>query len=578
MDDNDLLGQRLLAREYIDENDVERACKMQDTAGGRFGSALIRLGALSEDHLLEVLSEQLGMQILEAEDLPESSKLYRYMSSLDESFEWFLSQELAIWEPENDLDGHAVDQTGNQAGNQTTTLKCVARDVLDPSISETLRQFHPGVSIQFYLLPSHLLDRLMTDLGREHSVDHLFQNSDDAKQLRELAEEAPVVEFVNNIMAQAVDVNASDIHIEPEEKEFKIRFRVDGVLQSKMSQPSERFPAVASRIKLVSGLDIAERRLPQDGRMTTRLGGVELDVRVSTVPCVHGESIVMRLLPKEREELSLDKLGMEADHLSMMRDWANSSGGIVLVTGPTGSGKSTMLHAALSDANDGVRKIITVEDPVEVQVPGITQIQAHNEIGYTFARALRAILRQDPDVIMIGEIRDLETAEIAIQAALSGHLVLSTLHTNEAISAFTRLIDMGVEPFLVAAPIRGVQAQRLVRCICPHCAEADEPGQDIQKMLAEIKPELLGNNFKRAVGCKLCQQTGYGGRMGIYQLVEVDSELQDLIVKGGTLNELRKLAVSKGMRTLMQDGLIKASNGLTTVDEVLRVITAEDIV
>ncbi|MFT7218861.1 MAG: general secretion pathway protein E, partial [Candidatus Azotimanducaceae bacterium] len=358
MDDNDLLGQRLLAREYIDENDVERACKMQDTAGGRFGSALIRLGALSEDHLLEVLSEQLGMQILEAEDLPESSKLYRYMSSLDESFEWFLSQELAIWEPENDLDGHAVDQTGNQAGNQTTTLKCVARDVLDPSISETLRQFHPGVSIQFYLLPSHLLDRLMTDLGREHSVDHLFQNSDDAKQLRELAEEAPVVEFVNNIMAQAVDVNASDIHIEPEEKEFKIRFRVDGVLQSKMSQPSERFPAVASRIKLVSGLDIAERRLPQDGRMTTRLGGVELDVRVSTVPCVHGESIVMRLLPKEREELSLDKLGMEADHLSMMRDWANSSGGIVLVTGPTGSGKSTMLHAALSDANDGVRKII----------------------------------------------------------------------------------------------------------------------------------------------------------------------------------------------------------------------------
>ncbi|MDA0978554.1 MAG: GspE/PulE family protein, partial [Proteobacteria bacterium] len=354
------------------------------------------------------------------------------------------------------------------------------------------------------------------------------------------------------------------------------RFRIDGILHHRMTQPIERFAAVASRIKLVSGLDIAERRLPQDGRMTTRMGGTELDVRVSTVPCVHGESIVMRLLPKEREELSLLNLGMEEDHLALMRGWAASSGGIVLVTGPTGSGKSTTLHAALSDTNDGIRKIITVEDPVEFRVPGITQIQAHNEIGYTFARALRAILRQDPDVIMIGEIRDLETAEIAIQSALSGHLVLSTLHTNDAVSAFTRLIDMGVEPFLVAAPVKGVQAQRLIRKLCTHCSEPVPVPTDLQTQLDRLPAAMTGHDFRRAVGCDDCQHTGYSGRMGIYQLVEVDQKLQDLIVEGATLNELRRHAAENGMRTLLQDGLIKASRGLTSIDEVYRVITAEE--
>ena len=555
---NDLLGQRLLAAQKISEDDIDRACHLQDSVGGRFGSSLIKLGAISEDNLLLALSEQLDVPILTEHEIPESADIYRYMISCEENFEWFLSQEVAIWESDD------------------STIVCIARDILDPAIAETFRLFHPGQMVDYGLTSTYLLERLLSDLNREHAVENLFQQNDDARQLKELAEEAPVVEFVNNMIAQAVDVDASDIHIEPEETEFKVRYRIDGVLQHRMTQPSERFAAVASRIKLVSGLDIAERRLPQDGRLSTRMGGQDMDIRVSTVPCVNGESVVMRLLPKERDELSLGRLGMEADHLATMREWAASSGGIVLVTGPTGSGKSTTLHAALSDSNDGVRKIITVEDPVEVEVPGITQIQAHEEIGYTFARALRAILRQDPDVIMIGEIRDLETAEIAIQSALSGHLVLSTLHTNEAISSFTRLVDMGVEPFLVAAPVKGVQAQRLVRRVCQHCATAEKPADEVVSQLQRIDPALLGDNWVTATGCPECQMTGYAGRIGIYQLVEVDNQLQDLIVKGATLNEMRTYAADNGMRTLFEDGLIKASNGLTTVDEVYRVITAED--
>ena len=553
------LGELLLAEEHIGERDLDRALHLQASSGGRIGSALIRVGAISEDSLLEVLSRQLEMPIMDENSLPESSELYAFMNSCDESFGWFLFHQVIIWE------------------RGSGELWCVGKDVLDPEILEVLRHFHSGKVLQFGLITTHLLERRLSELKQEYSVESLFQLDAESKELRELAEEAPVVEFVNNIFAQAVDAGASDIHIEPEEKGFDIRFRIDGVLQFRLSQPLERFAAVASRIKLVAGLDIAERRLPQDGRLTTRMGGAEMDVRVSTVPCVHGESLVMRLLPKDRNELTLANLGMEDDHLETMRNWARSSGGIVLVTGPTGSGKSTTLHAALSDSNDGVRKIITVEDPVEVRVPGITQIQTQSEIGYDFARALRAILRQDPDVIMIGEIRDLETAEIAIQSALSGHLVLSTLHTNEALSSFTRLIDMGVEPFLVAAPIKGVQAQRLVRRLCLRCAVEEAPGQEVLGRLKGIQTDLLGNRWLKAKGCQECQLTGYTGRMGIYQLVEVNAALQDLVVKGATLNDMRRFAEDHGMRNLLQDGLIKASRGLTSVDEVFRVVSLEDM-
>jgi general secretion pathway protein E len=408
------------------------------------------------------------------------------------------------------------------------------------------------------------------------SAERFFAEGSETKGLREMAEEAPVVELVNNIFAKAVAFNASDIHLDPQEDVFRVRLRVDGILQTQLEQPIDRYPAVASRVKLISEIDIAERRLPQDGRITTRVNGREMDVRVSTLPGVHGESIVMRLLPKDRKELSLETLGLEPDHIALVRSLMQESNGIVLVTGPTGSGKSTTLYAALQEATDGTRKILTVEDPVEYQLPGITQVQAHAEIGYTFARALRAFLRQDPDVIMVGEIRDVETAQIAIQSALTGHLVLSTLHTNDSLSAFTRLIDMGVEPFLVAAPIKAVQAQRLVRKVCKHCAKptANIPDSMVAEFTSLNSP--VEPRWVEAVGCAACNNTGYSGRMGIYEIVPISSELHDMIVENVPVAEMRKLARSQGHRNMYQDGLIKAAKGLTTVEEVLRT-TSMDI-
>jgi general secretion pathway protein E len=388
-----------------------------------------------------------------------------------------------------------------------------------------------------------------------------------------MAEEAPVIELVNNIISQAMEERASDIHIEPEADTFDVRYRIDGVMFTQRTLPKQRYYAVASRLKLVSGIDIAERRLPQDGRIGMRINGQELDIRVSSLPGVNGESIVMRLLPKERQDMMLEKLGFLPDHLLLLRDWVQQPHGILLVTGPTGSGKSTTLYSALDESNDGVRKIITVEDPVEFRLPHITQVQVHSDIGLTFAAALRSILRQDPDVIMIGEIRDLETAEIAVQAALTGHLVLSTLHTNDAMSAFTRLIDMGVEPFLAATPVIAVQAQRLVRRLC-HCSEPVVVSESVELRVSPFVNKLFAGqqpNWRKAVGCAQCQHTGYRGRLGIYELVGVGEGIRDLVLAKASLSDLQKKAREEGFRDLATDGLIKAWQGLTSVEEVHRV-------
>ena len=553
---SDSLGQALLSLGKITKDDLRQAVDLQKKAKIPFQLALLKIGALSEDSLLEELKVQYDLPIISEDEFPEIQVVHKFMSSSELNFDWFFSKEVVLWEFGRD------------------ELGFIAKEIFDPSIEEILLRFFSKKKLRRFLSSSLTHQKLLEDLKKEHDVDSLFHD-EESRQLRELAEEAPVVEFVNNLIAQAVDINASDIHIEPEEREFRVRFRVDGVLQDRLSQPISRYAAVASRIKLVSGLDISERRLPQDGRMSTRTSGVEMDVRVSSAPCVHGESVVLRLLPKERDEVGLTKIGMEQDHLQLMSRWARLSSGIVLVTGPTGSGKSTTLHAALSQSNDGERKIITVEDPVEIRVPNITQIQTHEDIGYTFANALRAILRQDPDVIMIGEIRDLETAEIAIQAALSGHLVLSTLHTNDALSAFTRLIDMGVEPFLAAAPVKGLQAQRLVRLLCSHCAETSSAPLNMPEELRTFSSKISQPNWKKAVGCELCNFTGFSGRSGIYELIEVDANIQDLVAKGCTLNEIRKLVSDFGFRTLLQDGLLKVSKGETTLDEVLRVVNQE---
>ncbi len=547
----------LLSSKKVSKDDIRKAVELQKASGIRIGNALLRVGALSEDNLLNELSLYHRLPVVTESSLPDPQALYRFMVSVELNFDWFMSKEVVIW-----------------AKLESSQIFFIARDVFDLSILEVIRRFFPSEEIVPMLSSNNVLEQALDDLKKEYRVESLFSD-DESRLLRELAEEAPVVEFVNNIIAQAVDSNASDIHIEPEEDEFKIRFRIDGVLQERLSQPAERFSAVASRIKLISGLDISERRLPQDGRMTTRMGGLDMDLRVSTAPCVFGESLVLRILPKDRDEASLALLGMETDHLALMEAWSKLASGILLVTGPTGSGKSTTLHAALSESNDGARKIITVEDPVEIRVEGITQIQTHEEIGYTFANALRAILRQDPDVIMIGEIRDLETAEIAIQAALSGHLVVSTLHTNDALSAFTRLIDMGIEPFLAAAPVKGVQAQRLVRRLCQKCSEAISAPELLSDQAIAQKRLALGSNWRRAVGCSDCQMTGFSGRTGIYELIEVSAGMQDLVAKGASMNEMKAYSESNGFRTLFEDGLIKASHGKTTLEEIFRVVNSD---
>lgn len=549
-----LLGEMLLEDGLVGAADLDRALALQARLGGRLGSVLMRIGALSEDNLLQVLSRQLGLVVVGVDlPLPDEDVLRAAGSAAPAGLDWLVDQQALVWMSD---DG---------------SLVCAARDPLLPALREAIRHAFPGSQVQYCLCRAQDLERTLDALARTAGANG--SDAGDVQHLREMAEEAPVVELVSNLLAQAVEQRASDIHLEPEERQFAVRFRIDGVLHARLQLPRERFDAVASRLKLISGMDIAERRLPQDGRMSTRVGGQEMDIRVSALPGVHGESIVMRLLPKERKELGLERLGFEADHLAMMKGWTAEANGIVLVTGPTGSGKSTTLYAALAAANDGLKKIITVEDPVEFQLPAITQIQAHPEIGLTFATALRSILRQDPDVIMIGEIRDLETAEIAVQAALTGHLVLSTLHTNDAVSAFTRLIDMGVEPFLVATPIRAVQAQRLVRRLC-ECARPCQVPAVLQGEAEVFARAVLPGQppqWHEAVGCPKCLGTGYRGRLGIYEMIPVSEQMQHLIVSAGSVNAMKSLARSEGHRFLRDDGLLKAWRGLTTVEEVLRV-------
>ena len=550
------LGELLVERNDVRQSDMDKALQIQKSVGGKLGPLLVRTGAISEDLLLRRVAEQQGAAYLQdSEELPDSLDVYRFLSESPIKLEWFIDNSVVMW-------------------SRDGGLFCLAHDVQDRVLLEALSYFYPDRPVTFCLAPNHQIDRLLDFVKKERAIEDLY-SSESVRQLREMAEEAPIIELVNNLLSQAVDLGASDIHLEPGEEHFAVRMRVDGVLHTRLTQPVERFPAVASRIKLVSGIDIAERRLPQDGRITARISGREMDVRVSTVPCAFGESIVLRLLAKERGDFALKNLGMEPDHLAMFRGWLHANNGIVLLTGPTGSGKSTTLSAALEEVDDGIKKIITVEDPVEHQMPNVTQIQVHAEIGYTFARALRAILRQDPDVIMIGEIRDLETAEIAIRSALTGHIVLSTVHTNDAVSSFSRLIDMGVEPFLVAAPVRGVQAQRLVRKACAHCSTRTDPPVLVREQLRRLPPQFLGDGWVEVEGCDACRRTGYRGRIGIYELVPVSDDLKEEIVAGANLTDLKRLALDKGHRTLLQDGLIKASHGQTTLEEVSRLTLAE---
>ena len=577
--EDDVIGARLVAAGKISPTDVDKALAFQQemgkpmsgaatpnalrSASGRLGAVLVPMGALSEDALLPHLSAQTDISLLASDELPNSAEVAEAVTFLALTTSWWQGREAIPF----------------MRANQ---LLIAAKDPLDRELNELVAHAagkQSFRSFQFCWARSNDIARLTQMLRDTERGSRRVGNLGDANYLRELAEEAPVIEFVNNVLAQAVDERASDIHIEPGEREFEVRLRVDGVLQTRMARPRDGFDAIASRVKLISGLDIAERRLPQDGRITTRVSGVEMDIRVSAIPGVHGESLVLRLLPKERADLSLASLGMSPDILKAFQEILKQPNGIVLVTGPTGSGKSTTLYSALSAINDRSLKIVTVEDPVEYRMSGITQIQTHSDIGYTFARALRSILRHDPDVIMIGEIRDAETAEIAIQSALTGHLVLATIHTNDAPSAFTRLLEMGIEPFLLATSVRAVLAQRLVRKLDPKkSAPVATPrwlGEEFASLAKRYPDAMPSKASLMAPASGSDDAASYRGRSGIHELLTVTPDIQDAIVARRSSMELAEIARHASgawkFRTLREDGLIKAAQGLTSLEEVLRV-------
>jgi general secretion pathway protein E len=421
---------------------------------------------------------------------------------------------------------------------------------------------------KFYGQESQNINRIIEEIG-DKGFEFIREDEDDIGHLKDLASEAPIIKLVNMFIIRAIESRASDIHIEPFDDELKVRYRIDGVLNDIESIPKKLQAAIISRVKLMAKLNIAERRLPQDGRIRLKVLDREIDIRVSTIPVLHGESVVMRILDKEGVVIDLNMLGFSEGILSTFKQLIKRPNGIILVTGPTGSGKTTTLYGALDLINSPDKKIITVEDPVEYELKGVNQIPVKPQIGLNFANTLRHIVRQDPDVIMIGEIRDLETAEIAIQSSLTGHLVFSTLHTNDAPSAITRLLDMGVESFLLSSTIRGILAQRLVRIVCPECKEIESALDDKEGL------RVLGIGSDTPIykgrGCEKCAFTGYYGRTGIFELLVVDDDIRRLILKNSDANQIREAARQHGMTTLLENGAEKIKNGITTYSEVLRV-------
>jgi type II secretion system protein E len=465
------------------------------------------------------------------------------------------------------------------------TLQVVVSNPFDAAMMNAVR-FNARMPVQFALAPKAEIEKALKkyfgvgaetldELGEGEAIDLEIAND---KEITEDDQEASVIKFVNQVIWEAFKDRATDIHFEPAEDELRIRYRIDGILhQTPMPPQLKRFQsALISRIKVMSGMNISEKRLPQDGRINVRIKGEEIDIRVSTVPTVYGESVSLRLLTRGKIFLSLDKLGFSQLEETAIREIIVKPHGIFLVTGPTGSGKSTSLYAFLSAINSVHKRIITIEEPVEYELKGINQIAVRPEIGLTFAMGLRHILRQDPNVVMVGEIRDQETAEIAIRASLTGHLVFSTLHTNDAPSAFTRLIDMGIEPFLVASSVEAVMAQRLVRTICPHCKTEQKVDADYLRRIGFPEDEIGTAKFWHGTGCEECRQQGYQGRKGIYELLLVSEAIRPLIMNRANATAIAQRAMEAGMRTLRTDGWNKVKNGETTIEEVLRVTQMEE--
>jgi type IV pilus assembly protein PilB len=562
------LGELLLRDQIISAEQLQRAQEESKRSGERLGNSLVKMGAIQEEDLTQFLSRQYGVPAINLNEFDIEPEVIALVSK-DVAVRHKVvpvnragnSLIVAMADPSNIL---AIDDLKFVTGYNIEVV--VASEV---GINQAITRYYEKSS-------EAQLEQVMSELQEdvEYAADGEEQAS--ALDLEKASEDAPVVKLCNHILLSAIGQKASDIHIEPYEKSYRVRFRVDGVLREQMQPPIKLKNALSSRLKIMAHLDIAERRLPQDGRIKLKIGGgKEMDFRVSVLPTLFGEKIVMRLLDKGNLQLDMTKLGFEPEQLTIFKKALELPYGMVLVTGPTGSGKTTTLYSGLQELNVPSDNISTAEDPVEFNLPGINQVQVSDSIGLTFAAALRSFLRQDPDTIMIGEIRDFETAEIAVKAALTGHMVLSTLHTNDAPSTITRLLNMGVEPFLVTASVNLVEAQRLVRKVCANCKQPCETPKDELRLLGAKDSEIDTATCFKGAGCDKCTGTGYKGRIAVYEVMLFNEPLRELVLQGASSVELKTEAIKQGMRTLRMSGITKICQGVSTVDEVGRITAAD---
>ncbi|NLF07186.1 MAG: type II/IV secretion system protein [Pirellulaceae bacterium] len=552
----------------LDQQQIDLA-RQAASDGRRLDEAAVQLGFITEEQSLRAIGDALGLPFV---DLPSAEIDLELLETFPPAviyreflFPYRQENGTLLVATSDPFNLYPLDELGAALNKRVAPVLALRSEIA------SLIKTHLGVG-------GETIDRLIAQSDAEE-IRVVDEAEDDGSELSQMAQEPSVVRLVNEILLEAIDIGASDIHIESEQHDLRIRYRLDGVLQPQPVPPEiNRFrAAIISRLKIMSRLNIAERRLPQDGRIELKAGGREVDIRVSVIPMIHGEGIVLRLLDKSRMTFSLSNLGMSDDLCQTFRRLICLPHGIILVTGPTGSGKTTTLYGALQEIRNDQTKIITTEDPVEYKLPGISQIQVHQKIGLTFANSLRSILRHDPDVVLIGEIRDLETAENAIQASLTGHLVFSTLHTNDAAGAYTRLIDMGVEPFLVSSTVEAVMAQRLIRTLCPLCREAFRPARE--DLPQDFPFERLSGQevIYRAAGCRECRQMGYKGRVGLFELLVSTDHIRQFTHDRASSWEIKNAAVGSGMKTLRQDGWEKVLAGRTTIEEVVRVTKRNEV-
>ncbi|MBI5191995.1 MAG: type IV-A pilus assembly ATPase PilB [Nitrospirae bacterium] len=560
------IGKMLVTARLVSEENIAKALSVQEKEGGRLGSILVRLGFIKEQDLLDFLSKQYGVQSIELSKIEIDSAVIKLLpTEVVQKYNVIPIRRvghvitIAMIDPSNIF---AVDDIKFMTGYDVDVVIAT-----ESSILAAMNKYYDtsSVNLQQVLMSMDGADEGLNILAESETEEQV-----DLRELKEAVEEAPVVKLVNLILTDAIKKGASDIHIEAYEKRFRVRYRIDGVLYEVMNPPLKLRAALTSRLKIMAELDIAERRLPQDGRIKLRMKDREIDLRVSTLPCLFGEKVVLRILDKGSLSFDLAKLGFEPKAHEDLMKAIHAPYGMVLVTGPTGSGKSTTLYSALQQINEVGVNIMTAEDPVEYNMLGVNQVQMKEEIGLNFAAALRSFLRQDPDIVLVGEIRDYETAEIAVKAALTGHLVLSTLHTNDAPSTITRLLNMGIEPFLVASSLVLIIAQRLVRRICKDCKEEEKviPAALIDLGFSEQDAHAIV--CYKGKGCQTCNNTGYKGRVALYEVMLIDEEIKELILEGASATDIRKKAVVNGMKTLRMSGLTKLQEGVTTIEEILR--------